>query len=89
MERYLNGRKAEQHRRRREELIFAPDLRVHTRRVRRPIKKDDIGPPLPLHCLVTKQRVEVHEIEMDTMGGKENEKKNENKEVKNKEIEKV
>ncbi|CAK5107046.1 unnamed protein product [Meloidogyne enterolobii] len=83
MERYLNGRRAEQHRRRRDERIFAPDLHVHTRRVRRPIRKDDIGPPLPLHCLVTKQRVEVHEIEMDTMGGKEIVKKNENKELEN------
>nr|CAD2205692.1 unnamed protein product [Meloidogyne enterolobii] len=75
--------KAEQHRRRREERIFAPDLRVHTRRVRRPIKKDDIGPPLPLHCLVTKQRVEVHEIEMKNMGEKESVKENENKELEN------
>ncbi|CAK5027812.1 unnamed protein product [Meloidogyne enterolobii] len=90
VERYHNGRRMEQQqKRRREERIFAPDLRVHTRRVRQPIKKEDIGPPLPLHCLVTKQRVDVHEIEMDTMGGKENLKKNENIEVENKKVKKV
>uniref|UniRef100_A0A1I8B4Z0 Uncharacterized protein n=1 Tax=Meloidogyne hapla TaxID=6305 RepID=A0A1I8B4Z0_MELHA len=68
VERYVSGLRGKQQRRRQhQERIFAPDLRVSRRRVRRPIDPKDIGPPLPLHCRVTADKVEVHQIEPKEM----------------------
>jgi len=58
---------------------------------RRPINRNDIGPPLPLHCVVKKDKVEVHEIELKELGVKEKnevkrmEVKDENEKIKVKE----
>uniref|UniRef100_A0A1I8BXZ0 Uncharacterized protein n=1 Tax=Meloidogyne hapla TaxID=6305 RepID=A0A1I8BXZ0_MELHA len=81
VEHYLSGHNGKQRRRQQEQRIFAPDLRASTRRIRRPINRNDIGPPLPLHCRVTKEKVDVHHIGMKDIGGKENVKGNEKEEV--------
>nr|CAD2176965.1 unnamed protein product [Meloidogyne enterolobii] len=86
---WINNKQRRQ--RRHEERIFAPDLRCTGRRARRPINRNDIGPPLPLHCVVKKDKVEVHEIELKELGVKEKnevkrmEVKDENEKIKVKE----
>uniref|UniRef100_A0A1I8AYD5 Uncharacterized protein n=1 Tax=Meloidogyne hapla TaxID=6305 RepID=A0A1I8AYD5_MELHA len=75
LERFLFVLRGKQLKRQREERVFAPDRRAYCRKARRPITTKDIGPPQPLICRVTQEKVEVHELgekEVDEMEFKEN-----------------